>query len=173
MKKALALILALAVVMSLGIAAVADGSPSKAEESATVTAPQPVYLGPALNQAQKSGFEVCNAEEKVIAEIPEKKVTQVVVGEADKLEAADEEAFLATYEDVKAIENKVVKYFYWFQVDEKDLPEGWAFVKFPFTCTGENVQVTVNGKEMEVVNVEGDNYYAKLTEFGALAILCD
>ena len=32
---------------------------------------------------------------------------------------------------------------------------------------------TVNGNPMEVVHVDGVDYYAKLTEFGAVAIMCD
>ena len=169
MKNALALILALAVVLSLGVAAFAASSP----EGSPAEAPKVYYYGPPLDTLKKDAglLEAYDANDKKIGDIPAEDVTQVVVGDADKLEAADKETFLAAYEEAKAVESKAVKFFYWLQV--KNLPEGCAYVKYPFTCSGENVQVTVNGNEMEVVSLGGDGYYAKLTEFGSVAILCD
>ncbi len=169
MKNALALILALAVVLSLGVAAFAGSSP----EGSPAEAPKEYYYGPPLDTLKKDAglLEAYDANDKKIGDIPAEDVTQVVVGDADKLEAADKETFLAAYEEAKAVESKAVKFFYWLQV--KNLPEGCAYVKYPFTCSGENVQVTVNGNEMEVVSLGGDEYYAKLTEFGSVAILCD
>ena len=82
-------------------------------------------------------------------------------------------ADLFLYEDAQAVEGKVVKYFYWVDVPEDYKTEDFAWAKYEFKCAGENVEVTVNGNPMEVVHVDGVDYYAKLTEFGAVAIMCD
>ena len=49
----------------------------------------------------------------------------------------------------------------------------FGYGKFKFNCAGDNVECTVNGKPMEVVHVDGDDYFAKLTEFGPVMVVCD
>ena len=168
MKKVFAFVLAFALVMSLGVVAFANSSPVAAtgdgEGDWFFTTPK----APA-----KGGMELYNAEDKLYAIVPEEDITQVPVADADKLSDEDKEAFLTAYEAAKAIEGKVVKYFYWLDIPESYKTEEFAWAKYEFKCTGENVEVTVNGNPMEVVHVEGVDYYAKLTEFGAVAILCD
>ena len=173
MKKVFALVLAFALVMSLGVLAFADekvSSPTGGGSASTVdlgwgTFPVPV---PA-----KKGMELYGAEDKVIAVVEEENVIQLPVGQAAELNDEDEEAFLAAYEDAKAVEGKVVKYFYWIDIPEKYKTDDFTWAKYEFKCAGENVEVTVNGHPMEVVHVDGVDYYAKLTEFGAVAIMCD
>ena len=119
----------------------------------------------------ESKIQIYNSEDKMIAKAP---VTRISVGRANKLADADKEAFLAAYEAAKNDTAKKTKYFFWLDIPESyKTMEGFAYAKYPFRCTGENVQLTVNGKPMEVVNVRGANYFAKLTEFGTIAITCD
>ena len=176
MKKVFAFVLAFALVMSLGVVAFANSSPVSPSSSGSDTAAADIgFTTPiAPTPAEKEGgMALYNADEKVYATVPAEDVTEVAVGDADKLSAEDKEAFLAAYEDVKAIEGKVVKYFYWVDIPESYKTDEFAWAKYEFKCTGENVEVTVNGNPMEVVHVDGVDYYAKLTEFGAVAILCD
>ena len=154
MKKTLAFVLALAIVCSLSVAAFAAGSPVK-------EIPTPAYFGPALKAACPFSYEGNEA----------KDVIATAVDKADALEAADKEAFLAAYEAAKAITGKVVVDFFWVDADyavDADHP-----LVYSFECKGENVQVQVNGKDMEVVETADNTYSAKLTELGAVAILCD
>ncbi len=155
MKKTLALILALAVVLSLGVAAFAAGS----QEDAPAAEP---YTGPVYKAFDENG----NPVGKLF--INDLKVFSV--GEAGKLDAADKEAFLAAYENAKNVEGKAVKYFFWISVK---LPAGAAYVEYPITCSGKNVEMTLNGKEVELVNVSGNDYIAKVTESGYAAVFCD
>lgn len=165
MKKLISFLLALTLILSLGLTVFAAGSPSKGETSDTSTAPQPVTA--------KKGMEIFNSDDKKIATVPINAVRKTSVGNANKLSVEDKEAFLAAYEEVKKIEGKVVKYFYWLDIPKQYKTDGFAYAKYIFTCTGKNVQVQVNGKEMEVAKTGKYTYEAKLTEFGAVAILCD
>ena len=173
MKKVFALVLAFALVMSMGVLAFAEKdvtSPQGGGSASTVDLDWGPFTVPA---PAKKGMELYNSEDKLIAVVEEEEIIQLPVGQAAELGAEDEEAFLAAYEDAKAVEGKVVKYFYWIDIPEKYKTEDFAWAKYEFKCAGENVEVTVNGNPMEVVHVDGVDYYAKLTEFGAVAIMCD
>ena len=160
MKKIVSLLLAVALVMGLGITVFAAGSPTSGNGQD--------------KQPTKKGMEIYNSDDELIAIVPPEEIKRVSVGNANKLSAEEKEAFLAAYEDAKNVEGKKVKYFYWLDIPEKyKNMEDFAYAKYEFTCTGENVQVTVNGKEMEVEQTGKNTYFAKLTEFGAIAILCD
>ena len=163
MKKFLALVLALAMVLALGVAAFADaGSPSTDDGGGKDLA----YRGPALNQAAEKKTD--NAV-KLVKDGNEVEIELVDISNADTLDAADKEAFLAAYEAAKAVTDKVVKYFFWVKPAGVEPP-----ADFEFTCEGTGVEVTVNTNPCEVVaGAEENAYIAKLTEFGAVAILCD
>ena len=169
MKKILAFALMLALVLSCGAMVFADssnGSPVKPSTSAGGGAPAAL---------PKANFELGvykNSDDSFVEEISKDKIVYATVGQANLLPAADKEAFLKEYDNVKAIKDKIVKFFFWLGVKDYKIPAG-DYIRYDFTCKGENVQCQVNGKDMEVVNVEGDDYYAKLTELGAVAILCD
>lgn len=169
MKKFLALVLAFAVVCSFGITAFA-GSPVAPISS-------PVYTTQYPDVPDASGLDVCKmVDDKVKVSVPTEEVILLSVGEAGALGDEDKAAFLAAYDAVKEIKDAVVVYFFWL-----DIPENYKtgvgiedYIKLGFKCPGENVRVTVNGNEMEVVALEEANsYFAKLTETGAVAILCD
>ena len=168
MKRFIAFVLMFALVLSLGTVAFAasKNSPSKPKTSNNGGAPAAL---------PKANFElgVYDGDDALVEEIGKDKIVYATVGQANLLPKADKEAFLAAYKDAKAIKDKVVKFFFWLGVKGGyDIPAG-DYIRYDFTCKGENVQCQVNGKDMEVVNVEGDDYYAKLTELGAVAILCD
>ena len=171
MKKFFALVLACAVVLSLGVTAFA-ASPTGSSSSSTVDLGWGNFTVAAA-PAKAAGVPAYGKDDKEVVEVPADSIVLVPVGEADKLDEADKEAFLAAYEDAKAVEGKVVKYFYWIGMPEELEGVDFAWVRYDFKCAGENVEVTVNGNPMEVVHVDGVDYYAKLTEFGAMAIMCD
>ena len=171
MKKAFALVLTFALVMSLGVVAFAAASPTGATSGSTKDLGWGSFTVPV--PAKKATGEVHGADDKIIATVDPADITQIPVGESSKLSPEDEKAFLAAYEEAKAIEGKTVKYFYWIDIPEEFKTDDFTWFRFDFKCAGENVEVTVNGHPMEVVHVEGVDYYAKLTEFGAVAIMCD
>ena len=174
MKKFFSMLLALILVCSLCVSAFAT-SPSAGGTSAVTTAALPVTEEDE-DTPEVKGFAICEtATDDVVKEVPADQVKMVPVGEADELEEADKEAFLAAYEDVKKIDDAVVKYFFWLGAPEEYTPGEGQYFRFIFVCKGENVRVTVNGEEMKVEPVEGkeDTYLAKLTKLGAVAILCD
>lgn len=168
MKKAFALVLAFALVCSLSAAAFAAGSPVK-------ESPVEEYVAAAPVEKAEKAFAVCDAasdEEKET--VPVEDIILVDVADAAALEDADKEAFLAAYEAAKAIEGKAVVDFFWLDLPEQYTVDAENYLKFTFKCEGKNVQVQVNGNEMEVVAEDAPNTYsAKLTELGAVAILCD
>ncbi len=170
MKKIVSLLLAVALVMGLGITVFAAGSPTEdgksgGDGSATTAVPR---------TTAKKGMGIFNSDGERIATVPAGQVKKTAVGNAKKLSDADREAFLAAYEEAKKVEGKIVKYFYWLTIPNKyKNMDDFSYAEYEFTCTGKNVQVTVNGKEMEVEKIGINKYCAKLTEFGAVAILCD
>ncbi len=162
MKQVLCFALAFVLIFSIGMTAFADGSVTKPASSDTTTASFPSI--PTYN------LEAFNASDVSLGKYSAERASVSMAGFLDK---ADREAFLAAYDEAKSVTDRVVKYFFWLNVKNFEAPEGFAYFKFPFSCTGENVQVSVNGKSMEVVHVDGNSYYAKLTELGAVAISCD
>ncbi len=166
MKKIVAFALMLALVLSCGAVAFAANSPvsHKASNNGGGTASLPT-----------ADFElkVYDGSDNMIEEISKDRIVYAPVGYAGLLPKADREAFLKAYDDVKAVKDRLVKYFFWLDVKGGyEIPAG-DYLRYDFTCQGENVQLQVNGKDMEVVHVDGDDYYAKLTELGAVSILCD
>ncbi len=167
MKKLLAVVLVLALFSSFAVYSFAAESPSSSSTSSTTPAAFPAQ------PEEEGGLEIRLLEDdSLVKVIPDEDVTKVDVANADELEDADKEAFLAAYEAVKAVEGKAVKFFFWLDIPE-ELKET-EYAKYDFVCEGENVEVTVNGNPMEVVAGDAENSYtAKLTELGAVAILCD
>ena len=119
-------------------------------------------------------FDVVDAKDETVAAVPASEVTIVPVKAADQLPEKDKEAFLKAYEEAKAVEDKVVKYFFWVDIPESYKSDSnFDAMKFTFTCTGDNVVVLVNGKPVKLVKLDGNKYVAYLTEFGAISILTD
>ena len=171
MKKILAFALALTLILSLGVSAFAEGeSPSKDSSSGTTSSALPVTKGLANDG---SGMAVCNASDDVIDTVPSSKVVRIGVGQAGILAAESKDALIKAFGEVKSVTDKLVMYLFWLNTNGYTAPEGFKYYKLPFTCAGENVKVTVNGKDMEVVHEDGASYFAKLTELGVVCITCD
>ena len=204
MKTFFALFLVFALVMSLGVSAFAASSPvaggGAGSEEGEITIPV-APLAPVEEEQEEDEdeaededgnlvpdalesedatategfvFDIVDDADETVATVPVEEVVIVPVKEANQLSDEDKEAFLAAYEEAKAVEDKVVKYFFWVDIPEtyKNTDDFSAF-KFTFTCTGENVVVLVNGKPMKVVKLANNKYCAYLTEFGALSVLTD
>ena len=121
----------------------------------------------------KKMFEICDKNDKTIKLVPYEMVIEVQVTQGDRLQPDEQDTFTKAYDEAKAIEDRVVKYFFWLDVPEDYIPADFAYGKFEFNCAGDNVEAFVNGKPMVVVHESGDDYYAKLTEFGPVMIVCD
>ncbi len=169
MKRLISFFLAAIMILSLGITAMAAGSPTADQNGTSETATAP------LPASGEKGLELYNADDELIRVVPYHEVKRTSVGNANRLSDEEKEAFLACYEDAKNVTDRLVKYFYWLDIPDEYKTEDVAYAKYYFTCTGQNVQLTVNGKEMEVEKADTGrfSYFAKLTEFGAIAILCD
>ena len=123
--------------------------------------------------SNKKEFEICDENDNVIKLVPYEMVIEIQVTQGDRLPPNDEKIFMDAYEEAKAIEDRIVKYFFWLDVPETYIPENFGYGKFEFNCAGDNVECTVNGNPMEVVHVDGEDYFAKLTEFGPVMVVCD
>ena len=163
MKKIVSFVLVTVLVLGLGVTVLAADSPATDGEPHFRVC-DPLYL------------ELCNDDDEVIALVPWREVLVYQLRFASRLNDEEEAQFLSEYENAKNIEDKVVKYFYWLNIPDEYKTEDVAYAKYYFTCIGKNVELTVNGKQMEVLPSDQGgltNYYAKLTEFGAIAIMCD
>ena len=169
MKKILAIILAVAAVLSIGAVAFAVSSP--------VPAPAGVSAKATYDIADPA--EVKDTDIPVKSTIPAEAVKTTAIDKADSLSEEDAAAFKAAYEEIQNLKDGKVYKFFWLAIDEEaagedfeGLDEDNALV-YRFTCPGENVRVTVNGKEMTVVDFGSSKYAALLTEAGAVAIVTD
>ena len=169
MKKILAFALALTLILSLGVSAFA-ASPTPTTTSETTTSALPVTKGLA---SDGSGLAVCNASDDVIDTVPSSKVVRIGVGQAGILAAESKDALIKAFGEAKSVTDKLVMYLFWLNTNGYTEPDGFKYYKLPFICSGENVKVTVNGKDMEVVHEDGASYFAKLTELGVVCITCD
>ena len=158
MKKFVSFLLVVVFMFSLSVTALAAGSP---------VAPQPKTAG-------GTGIGIYNSDDRLLAVVPANEVVKVNVGQADKLSAEDKEAFLAAYEEAKNTEGKIVRRFFWLDIPEEyKTMEGFAYAKLNYGTQGQNVSITVNGKDMENVRLGHGAYYAKLTDFGIVSIVSD
>lgn len=175
MKKVFAFALVVALVLSIGVTAFADNSPvvrDYTRVTADGSSPAPASA-PAPASTDESGLEVCNVKDEVIDVVPDSKVVRLSVGQEDLLSDADRAVFMDVLAAARAVTDKLVQSISWLNVKDYEEPADFAYYRLLFSCTGENVQVSVNGKDMEVVHIEDANYYAKLTELGAVTISCD
>lgn len=165
MKKFLAIILAVAAVLSIGAVAFAVSSPAPN--------PAPVIV------EEESGFEIADAEGTDIAVLPAKAVETTAIDKADSLSEEDAKAFKEAYEEIQNLKDGKVYKFFWLAINEEAAGEDFQGLSednslvYKFTCPGENVRVTVNSKEMKVDDLGDNKYKAFLTETGAVAIIID
>ena len=141
-------------------------SVSPSQESSTTTAALP-------EEPEDEYIPFYDANDVLLKWVRWKDAKVYSLGNAGALKQADREAFKAAYEDAKAVEGKIVKHFFWFEVREAVVPEGWAYCVIPFSVKGENLEIYVNGHPMDVVSLGGNRYEAHISEFGAISVLCD
>ena len=148
MKKFLAMILALVMVMSLCTVAFA-GSPTSSETGT------PAVATTATAKTEEPEFELFS------------------IADLDKLSEADKEAFEKFYEEAKADTEHKVLAFFWYAPKA----EGKLVVPFEVegVKAGDKVIVKVNGVELseDAVEVADDLVTVTLTEAGAVAIMTE
>ena len=154
MKRFVSVLLVITVLLALGVPAFAAGSPT----------------GSGKKDEAMSGLVLYNSDDKVIGVVPTKDIIRYNVRQADNLDAADKEAFLAAYEDARNVDDKVVLQAFWLDVPDEYKTGDFAYARYYFNTVGRNIGVSVNGNDMEVGRLGNRNYFAKLTEFGTVVI---
>ena len=182
MKKSVAVLMILAIVLSLGASAFADRAQQAWEYPDYY--PDDYYPGDYYPQGQQPqskpavsnvGLLICLMEDDTIHQfVPMPLVTNVEYRDRDKLAKADAEALKEAHDAAKQIEGKSLKQSYFFTVpDFYDVDEE-HYAKYVFSCPGNNVEVCVNGNPVEVVSINGrTSYIAKVTERGCITITVD
>ena len=177
MKKSVAFLMILAIVLSLGVSAFAASAvyPSDYETGTAIRIPQGGQ--PAGDPAAAiPGLLILLMEDDTIYEfVPINLVTNVEYRDAAKLlMPKDREAFADAYKEAKGVEGKHLRKAYWFNIPDNYTLDDEHYAKYLFSCEGSNVEVTVNGNPVEVVSVNGrTSYIAKITARGPIAIYSD
>ena len=84
-----------------------------------------IIIGYVQREYRRNIYVDLGKDGKVEGVIPADEVELIAVADAaDKLDEEDAEKFLEEFEKVKAIEDKVVKYFFWLKVPEDTLKDG-------------------------------------------------
>lgn len=176
MKKLIALILALVMILSFGVSASAAMSAGQLLALARIIAlvnsgggamdPNPTINYFALdNDVWQSAVSMADKDVKIVAA---KDVE-------DELSTSELEEFLNQYEAAKAASKagigKKLQAAYWYEIPTKNLKNGNNYARFCFTCPGKGVEATLNGEPVELVHyTKGTSYYGKMTGCGVLLI---
>ncbi len=180
MKKSVAVLMILAIVLSLGAYAFAEQMPWEYPDYY----PDDYYPGDYYPQGQQPqskpavsnvGLLICLMEDDTIHQfVPMPLVTNVEYRDRDKLAKADAEALKEAHDAAKQIEGKSLKQSYFFSVPANFDVDEEHYAKYVFSCPGNNVEVSVNGHPVEVVSINGrTSYIAKVTERGCITITVD
>ena len=186
MKKSIAFLMILAIVLSLGSSAFAafGSEPAAAQgydggyidDYGTYYPPgQEPQNGQQRVVQTDVGLLICNMDDDTIHQfVPMPLVTNVEYKEREKLSKADADALKEAHDAAKQLEGKALKKSYFFSVpDNYDVDED-HYAKYVFSCEGKNVEVSVNGNPVEVVSINGrTSYIAKVTERGCITITVD
>ena len=186
MKKSVAALMILAIVLSLGASAFADdivvgyippnnyypGTSNYPPREPTPNNPQGE---PHIVKETDVGLLICLMEDDTIYQfVPMPLVTNVEYRDKDKLPKAEAEALKEAHDAAKQIEGKSLKQSYYFSVPETYTVDEDHYAKYVFSCPGNNVEVCVNGHPVEVVSINGrTSYIAKVTERGCITITVD
>lgn len=174
MKKTIAFLLILAIVLSFSAFAFAESS--SPFEFGYVPQGQsiPTQGKPAGDPyAGIPGLLILLMEDDTIYQfVPINQVTNVEYKDASKfLNEKDKEAFSAAYQEAKAVEGGKLRKAYWFNIPDNYTLDDEHYAKYLFSCDGKDVTVTVNGDPVEVVSVNNrTSYVAKITARGPIAI---
>ena len=154
MKKSVAVLMILAIVLSLGASAFAERIPDGYYPDFYPDDYYPQGQQPQGKPAVSNvGLLICLMEDDTIHQfVPMYQVTNVEYKDRDKLAKADAEALKEAHDAAKQIEGKSLKQSYFFTVpDFYDVDEE-HYAKYVFSCPGNNVEVCVNGNPVEVAD---------------------
>ena len=182
MKKAITVLMVLAIVLSLGASAFAAFGSVPAAAQGDYYPDDYGYdfdydqgQGQHMVKETDVGLLICNMDDDTIHQfVPMYQVTNVEYKEREKLNKADADALKEAHDAAKQIEGRSLKKSYFFSVpDNYDVDED-HYAKYVFSCEGKNVEVSVNGNPVEVVSINGrTSYIAKITERGCITITVD
>ena len=155
MKRLIALVLVVVLALSFSITAFAKQG----------------AVRPADNAGSNLLLGVYNTSDVKIDVIPTKDILILTPEFADQLSPYQQMELWNVCAELETENDGRTRSVFWLQIygnyfNEKD----FAYVRYPFRAYGADPKLTVNGKEMEVVNLTGTSYYAKLTECGAVCI---
>ena len=172
MKKTVAFLMVLTLILSLGASAFADTLFPDGQGVPPVQIPQG---GQPAGDPFSSipGLLILLMEDDTIYEfVPISQVTNVDYKDAAKfLDPKTKEAFAAFYKEAKTVEGRKLRKAYWFNIPDNYTLDDEHYAKYLFSCDGSHVEVTVNGDPVEVVSVNGrTSYIAKITARGPIAI---
>ena len=125
MKKFLALLLACAVVLGIGVAAYGENTE--------------VDLNTPVVPVEK--LEVYDADDQLLAQVPNEEITELSVAEADKLPEDEKCRLLSTYGEASSKKDELVQYTFWLDAPEQYKPENLNWVMMQFQCPGSGVKV--------------------------------
>ena len=172
MKKTVAFLMVLTLILSLGASAFADTLFPDGQGVPPVQIPQGGK--PAGDPFSGiPGLLILLMEDDTIYEfVPISQVTNVDYKDAAKfLDPKTKEAFAAFYKEAKTVEGRKLRKAYWFNIPDNYTLDDEHYAKYLFSCDGSHVEVTVNGDPVEVVSVNGrTSYIAKITARGPIAI---
>ena len=187
MKKSVAVLMILALVLSLGASAFAATSPYP--DGYGTYYPDdygydfdydfyPPGQGPRERQRVVQtdvGLLICLMEDDTVYQfVPMPQVVNVEYKNRDQLRKEDAEALKEAHDAAKQIEGKSLKQSYFFTVPSTYTVDEEHYAKYVFSCPGNNVEVSVNGNPVEVVSINGrTSYVAKVTERGCITITVD
>ena len=183
MKKTALIVLAAVLVFCLMMTACDEVDLEEVFSSSTDNETTYSSVGPDTSSDSKTSAElstegdylpVYNAQDEIIKWIRWDHLKWVTLGNANVLSDEETASFKASYEDAKAIDDKIVKYFVWVDIRKPAvLPEDWAYILIEFPCTGDNVEATINGNPIVIDDLGNNRYGAHISEFGAVAVMCD
>lgn len=142
--------------------------------SLSITAFAKVADGTAMQGGSSLLLGVYNSADRKITVIPTKDIGIYTIYTLDQIPPLEQSSFLKACEEADSLKGRTVRslFYLWIPETYKQI-DGFAYVRYPFTCAGKNITFTVNGKEMEVCPISENSWYAKLTEFGNVLITCD
>ena len=185
MKKAITVLMILAIVLTLGASAFAATDYGDAYGNIIypddIMPPEQVPPGqkPAAGKPAVSnvGLLILLMEDDTLYEfVPMSQVVNVEYKDAAKMinNTKTREAFAEAYKEAKGVEGKHLRKAYWFNIPDTYTLDDEHYAKYVFSCEGANVEVTVNGEPVEVVSINGrTSYIAKVTARGTVAIYSD
>ena len=122
------------------------------------------------------GLLICLMEDDTVYQfVPMPQVVNVEYKDAANINNTKaREAFADAYKEAKAVEGKHLRKAYWFNIPNTYTLDDEHYAKYTFACEGSHVEVTVNGEPVEVVSINGrTSYIAKVTARGTIAIYSD